>query len=63
MAKNFSARIAVDVCYEAVQILGGMGYMRETRGWSGSPATRVFLPIGGGTSEIMNEIIAKRIGL
>jgi acyl-CoA dehydrogenase len=62
MAKNFSARLAVDVCYEAVQILGGMGYMRETRVERLSRDARL-LPIGGGTSEIMNEIIAKRIGL
>jgi acyl-CoA dehydrogenase len=62
MAKNFSARIAQEVCYEAVQILGGMGYMRETRVERLSRDARI-LPIGGGTSEIMNEIIAKGLGL
>lgn len=62
MAKNFSAEVAMEVCYEAVQILGGMGYMRETRVERLSRDARL-LPIGGGTSEIMNEIIAKRIGL
>lgn len=62
MAKNFSAKVAIDVCYEAVQILGGMGYMRETRVERLSRDARL-LPIGGGTTEIMNEIIAKRIGL
>jgi acyl-CoA dehydrogenase len=62
MAKNFSSEVAMEVCYEAVQILGGMGYMRETRVERLSRDARL-LPIGGGTSEIMNEIIAKRLGL
>lgn len=62
MAKNFSSQIAQEVCYEAVQILGGMGYMRETRVERLSRDARI-LPIGGGTTEIMNEIIAKRLGL
>ena len=58
MAKNFSAEVAIDVSYEAVQLLGGMGYMRETRVERLSRDARL-LPIGGGTSEIMNEIIIK----
>ena len=62
MAKNFSARVAQEVCYEAVQIFGGMGFMRETRVERLSRDARL-LPIGGGTSEIMNEIIAKQLGL
>jgi acyl-CoA dehydrogenase len=62
MAKNFSSEVAMEVCYAAVQILGGMGYMRETRVERLSRDARL-LPIGGGTSEIMNEIISKRLGL
>jgi acyl-CoA dehydrogenase len=62
MAKNFSSEIAQAVCYDAVQILGGMGYMRETRVERLSRDARL-LPIGGGTTEIMNEIIAKSLGL
>jgi acyl-CoA dehydrogenase len=58
MAKNFSSEVAMEVTYEAVQLLGGMGYMRETRVERLSRDARL-LPIGGGTSEIMNEIIAK----
>jgi len=58
MAKNFSAQVAIDVCYEAVQLMGGMGYMRESRVERLSRDARL-LPIGGGTTEIMNEIIAK----
>lgn len=58
MAKNFAAEVAVDVCHDAVQILGGMGYMRETRVERLSRDARL-LPIGGGTTEVMNELIAK----
>jgi acyl-CoA dehydrogenase len=62
MAKNFATDVAMQVTYDAVQILGGMGYMRETRVERLSRDARL-LPIGGGTTEIMNEIIAKHLGL
>ena len=61
MAKNHASDVARDVCWEAVQILGGMGYMRETRVERFLRDARL-LPIGGGTQEIMNEIIG-RMGL
>ncbi len=61
-AKNLSAEIANQVCYEAVQIFGGMGYMRETAVERISRDARL-LPIGGGTQEIMKEITAKTLGL
>lgn len=57
-AKNFSAQAALEVCDHAVQIFGGMGYMRETLVERLYRDARL-LPIGGGTSEIMNEIIGK----
>jgi acyl-CoA dehydrogenase len=44
-----------------VQILGGMGFMRESRVERLSRDARL-LPIGGGTTEIMHEIIAKQLG-
>jgi acyl-CoA dehydrogenase len=58
MAKIFSAEICQRVCDAAVQIHGGYGYMREY------PVERLYrdsriLSIGGGTSEIMKEIISK----
>ena len=53
--------MAQKVCYEAVQIFGGMGYMRESLVERLSRDARL-LPIGGGTQEIMKEIITKRMG-
>ncbi|MEZ4266926.1 MAG: acyl-CoA dehydrogenase family protein [Myxococcota bacterium] len=62
MAKNVAADTAVSVTYDAVQLHGGMGYMRETLVERLSRDARL-LPIGGGTSEIMKEIIARALGL
>lgn len=62
MAKNLAAKLAVDVCYEAVQLHGGMGYMRETLVERLSRDARL-LPIGGGSQEIMKEIISRQMGL
>lgn len=62
MAKNIAADLAVDVCYEAVQLHGGMGYMRESLVERLSRDARL-LPIGGGTTEVMKEIIAKQMGM
>jgi acyl-CoA dehydrogenase len=60
MAKIFSTDICDRVCHAAVQIHGGYGYMREY------PVERLYrdsriLSIGGGTTEIMKEIISKII--
>ena len=62
MAKNFACDVAQKVGYEAVQILGGMGYMRESIVERLSRDVRL-LPIGGGTTEIMREIISKTLGI
>ncbi|MGI9016515.1 MAG: acyl-CoA dehydrogenase family protein [Euzebya sp.] len=60
-AKLFTQRLAVEVADAAVQIHGGAGYMREY------PAQRWLRdarlgPIGGGTDEIMAEIIGRSMG-
>ncbi len=62
MAKNLATDTADRVTYDAVQILGGQGYMR------GNLVERLYrdnriLSIGGGTREVMNEIISKQMGL
>jgi acyl-CoA dehydrogenase len=62
MIKLFTGEMANRVAYDAVQIHGGYGYMREY------PVERFYrdarlLTIGGGTSEIMKEIIAKGMDL
>jgi acyl-CoA dehydrogenase len=60
MAKNFACSVSDKVTYDAVQIFGGYGFMR------GYPVERLYrdnrvLSIGGGTTEIMKEIISKHI--
>lgn len=62
MAKLYVAELAIKVANECLQIHGGYGYMEE---YDISRAYRDvrLLSIGGGTSEIMKEIIGKLIGL
>ncbi|MFC0040212.1 acyl-CoA dehydrogenase family protein [Actinomadura rayongensis] len=61
-AKNTAVYICEQVVHEAVQLHGGMGYMRESEVERHYRDARI-LGIGGGTNEIMNEIIAKQLGL
>lgn len=60
MAKNFSCIVSDRVTYDAVQIHGGFGYMREYLVERLYRDNRI-LSIGGGTQEIMKEIISKLI--
>ncbi len=58
MSKLLSTKMADKVIYECLQLLGGYGYMEDY------PMARLLRdsrlgPIGGGTSEILKEIIAK----
>lgn len=62
MAKNFATNTSDRITYDAVQIFGGMGYMRESVVERLSRDNRI-LSIGGGTYEIMNDVIAKQMGL
>lgn len=62
MAKLYASRVAFEVADECVQIHGGYGYVTEF------PAERALRdarlgPIGGGTSEIMKDIIGRALGL
>jgi acyl-CoA dehydrogenase len=60
MAKNTAVYACDFVVNEAVQLFGGLGYMRESEVERHYRDARI-LGIGGGTNEIMNEIIAKRL--
>lgn len=62
MAKNFATDTADRIVNDAVQILGGLGYMRESLVERLYRDNRI-LSIGGGTREVMNEIISKQMGL
>jgi acyl-CoA dehydrogenase len=61
-AKLLATQTSVEVADDAIQILGGHGYMSEfpvERAWRDARLAR----IGAGTDEIMKEIIARTYGL
>ena len=60
MSKLLSTKMADEVIYDALQLLGGYGYMEEYPLARLSRDSRLG-PIGGGTSEILKEIIAKLV--
>ena len=62
MAKLFACDLSQKVAYDCLQAHGGYGYMEE---YDLARFTRDIrlMTIGGGSSEIMKEIIAKRMGL
>ncbi len=62
MAKLVTQRGLVEICDEALQIHGGYGYMREY-GIERALRDARLGPIGGGTDEIMKEILGKQMGL
>jgi acyl-CoA dehydrogenase len=62
MVKLITSQTAFEVADEAMQFMGGYGYMMDypvQRSWRDSRLGR----IGGGTDEIMREIIATTMGL
>ncbi len=61
-AKLFTQRSAVEVADEVIQIHGGYGYMAEY-GVERAYRDARLGPIGGGTDEVMKEILSKQIGL
>ncbi|MGH2811647.1 MAG: acyl-CoA dehydrogenase family protein, partial [Actinomycetota bacterium] len=62
MAKLYTSELAFKVADECMQIHGGYGYMTEfpvERAWRDARLG----PIGGGTSEIMRDLIGRTYGL
>jgi acyl-CoA dehydrogenase len=62
MAKWLATELAWRVADEALQVHGGYGYMREypiERAWRDARLG----PIGGGTTEILKELIGRSYGL
>lgn len=60
MSKLLSTQFADEAIYECLQLLGGYGYMEDY------PMARLLRdsrlgPIGGGTSEILKEVISKMV--
>lgn len=62
MAKNIAVSACDWVVDQAVQLHGGFGYLRDAEVERHYRDARI-LGIGGGTTEIMNEIIAKGMGI
>ncbi|HEU4973494.1 MAG TPA: acyl-CoA dehydrogenase family protein [Baekduia sp.] len=62
MAKLVTQRAAFDVADRCLQIHGGAGYMEEYEIERMARDARLG-PIGGGTDEIMHEILGKVLGL
>ena len=60
MAKNFAVEACSFTTDAAVQIHGGMGYMRESLVERLYRDARLY-PIGGGTTEIMRDLIGRRL--
>ena len=61
VAKNQSVACVEFVVHEAVQIFGGMGYMRESEIERHYRDARV-LGIGGGATEVMKDLAARLLG-
>ena len=61
MAKLFAGDLAQKVAYECLQFHGGYGFTEEYDIARAYRDVRI-LPIGGGSSEIMKEIIARWSG-
>jgi acyl-CoA dehydrogenase len=62
MAKLLTQRAVLEIADQCLQIHGGYGYMREY-GIERAVRDARLGPIGGGTDEIMKEIIGKTMGL
>jgi len=61
MTKNLAARVMQFCAGEAVQTLGGAGFIRGTRSERIYREAKVFA-IGGGAEEVMKDLAAKQLG-
>jgi acyl-CoA dehydrogenase len=62
MAKVLATQAMQFCADQAVQILGGMGYMRGTKSERLYREVKVMM-IGGGSEEIMKDLAARQLGL
>jgi acyl-CoA dehydrogenase len=62
MLKNHSTQTLQFCADQAVQILGGMGYMRGTKSERIYREVKVMM-IGGGAEEVMKDLAARQLGL
>jgi acyl-CoA dehydrogenase len=62
MAKLLTQRAVLEIADQSLQIHGGYGYMREY-GVERAVRDARLGPIGGGTDEVMKEIIGRQMGL
>ena len=62
MAKLVTQRAVLEIADQSLQIHGGYGYMREY-GIERAVRDARLGPIGGGTDEVMKEIVGKTMGL
>lgn len=62
MAKNVATQAMQFCADQAVQILGGMGFMRGTKSERLYREVKVMM-IGGGAEEIMKDLAARKLGL
>lgn len=62
MLKNHATQAMQFCADQAVQILGGMGYMRGTRSERIYREVKVMM-IGGGAEEVMKDLAARQLGL
>ena len=62
MAKLYTTELSQEVLYDCMQVYGGIGYLTECpigRQWRDARLKT----IGGGSSEVMKEILAKEKGI
>lgn len=62
LAKNTAVEAAEQVVYQAVQLFGGQGYMRDAEVERHYRDVRI-LAIGGGATAVMTELAGRRLGL